>query len=111
MRNFLHIRHGSRLYGFAVDQFQKIYAHPGYFVQRLFPADKQFCIAFGIQQFKNRAVSSAFNPHHIVRDRRRHTGYKCSAGKLTFPSDFRKRIGIQINLDNRIRINAVNLTV
>ena len=106
-RNRSHVRHAVRPHRLGMDQFQEIRAHLCHFIDCLFFADQQFGKARRVQQLKHRSVSAAFDAYHIIWNRGGHADHECSPGQLPLSLYLRKRIRIQIHLDNRITIDPV----
>ena len=109
--NRLHIRQGIGFHRSGMNQLQQLNTHLHHLIHRLFTANQQLCIAGGVEQLKNGAITAFFDSHHIIGNRRRHPCYKSSACKLTLTFDFRQGVRIKIGFNNGVTVNPVDLAV
>ena len=66
--------------------------------------------ARGVQQLEHGAVALA-DAHDVIRNRRRHAEDEGRARKLALAVNVRQRVGVIIDLHNRIGVDAVDLAV
>ena len=93
-----------------MDELQKFYAHRGHFVRILFTVDDQLCKTGCVQELEHRTITLT-DSYHVVGDSRGDAQNECCSCQLTFSVDLRKRIWVQVYLDDGVRIDPVDLTV